>query len=304
MTRAMGEERRKGWTIWHAVAAAVAMVVGVFLTRNAWEDMLRIALMDEESSHVLLVPIALVWLVWVRKGRFRQCRPSRSFIGTALIGIGWVFWDVGYRHPVQTMFHLGAVLVVVGCLLTVVGKDVFFRFLPAFVVLVFLIPVAARLRAPIAIRMQMATAAATQTTLETMDVNVARYGNTLRINGQDVAVEEACNGMRMVFTLILVSFIFAYTTPLKDYVRLLILAASPLTALICNVIRLVPTVWMYGQLGQPMGPFGVCTKEKLGTFHDASGWVMLVVAFILLTSIVRVFRWAMIPVTTFTLANA
>jgi len=286
------------------VAAIVAVVLGMVFTRNAWGDMFHIAMLDEESSHVLLVPVAVVWLLWVRKGRFRQCRPARSFIGTALIGIGWAMWHVGYRHPVQSLFHLGAVLVVVGCLLTVVGKDVLFRFLPVFVVLVFLIPVPARVRAPLAIRMQMATAEATQTTLEAMNVNVERYGNTLRINGQDVAVEEACNGMRMVFTLILVSFIFAYTTPLKDYVRLLILAASPLTALICNVIRLVPTVWMYGEMGKPIAIFGICTKEKLGAFHDGSGWVMLVVAFVLLTSIVRVLRWAMIPVTTYTLAGA
>src|SRR5689334_4760798 len=113
MTR-IGEERRS-WTIWHAVAAVAALAIGILLTRNAWEDMLRIAVMDEESSHVLLVPIALVWLVWVRKGRFKQCRPGRSFIGTALIGIGWMLWDMGYRRPVQSFFHLGAVLVAVGC---------------------------------------------------------------------------------------------------------------------------------------------------------------------------------------------
>jgi exosortase len=299
-------DERRGWTIWHLIAAMGLVLLGIYFTSNAWLDMFHIALSDEESSHVLLVPIAVAWLVWVRKGRFRQCRPARSLIGTALIGIGWLLWDVGYRHPqrIQSFFHLGAILVAVGCLLTVVGKDVLFRFLPAFVALGFLIPVPARVRTPIAIRMQMATAEATQTTLQMLGVDVARYGNTLRINGQDVAVEEACNGMRMVFTLMMVCYIFAFITPLKDYVRILIVLASPLTALVCNVIRLVPTVYLYGQLGQPMWTLGTVTKHGLEQFHDWGGWVMLVVAFGLLTSIVRVLRWAMIPVTTYTLASA
>ncbi len=296
-------EHRKQWTVWHLVAAVLAIAAGVFATRNAWGDMFHIAMVDDESSHVLLVPIAVAWLVWVRKGRIRQCQPSRSLIGTALIGGGWFMWDLGYRGgELQSFFHFGAVLVAVGCFLTVVGKDILFRFLPAFLALVFLVPVPGRVRAWMAIPMQTATAEATQTTLEVLGANVERHGNALRINGHDVLVEEACNGMRMVFTLILVCYIFAFITPLRHYVRLLILAASPLTAIICNVIRLVPTVWLYGQVSQTVAGWTV-TQERAAEFHDITGWIMLVVAFVILTSIVRVLRWAMIPVTTYTLAS-
>jgi exosortase/archaeosortase family protein len=66
----------------------------------------------------------------------------------------------------------------------------------------------------------------------------------LRVNGVDVAIGEACNGMRMTFALVLVSFAFALTTPLNGYVRVLIVLLSPVSAVIANVIRLVPTVWV------------------------------------------------------------
>src|SRR4051812_2909844 len=117
-------EIRKTWTVWHLIAAIGLVAVGILCTFNAWQDMFHIAMLDEESSHVLLVPIAVAWLVFVRKGRFAQCRPIPSLIGTLLIGIGWLMWDRGYRHEIQSFFHFGAVLVAVGCLLTVVGKDV------------------------------------------------------------------------------------------------------------------------------------------------------------------------------------
>ena len=36
---------------------------------------------------------------------------------------------------------------------------------------------------------------------------------------------EACNGMRMVFALVLVSYAFAYSMPLRNTVRILVLIA-------------------------------------------------------------------------------
>ena len=108
----------------------------------------------------------------------------------------------------------------------------------------------------------------------------------------DVEIAEACNGLRMVFALVLVSFAFAFGMPLKIYARVLVLLATPISAIVCNVFRLVPTVWLYGYYP---GAFA-------DQFHTASAWVMLVVAFLMLVGILRLLRWALIPVTQYTLA--
>ena len=84
----------------------------------------------------------------------------------------------------------------------------------------------------------------------------------------------------------------AYGTPLREFVRVIILVASPISAIVCNVIRLVPTIWMFGNLD----------KEIAEGFHDISGWVMLPLAFLILLGIVRLMRWALIPVYRYSLA--
>jgi exosortase len=285
---------RNGWTMWHLIGAVALVGVAVVLTREAWADIVRVGIADEESSHILLVPVVVAWLLWVRRERFRNCTPKGKWIGTLLILAGWYIWSYGYHHQHQASWHIGAVVIAVGGLLTVLGRDVLRKFLPAFVALVFLIPVPSTTRQRIAIPMQTATASATQAASETLGVKVERRGNLLHINGNDVAVAEACNGMRMVFTLILVSYLFAFTTLLRGYVRAIILIASPLTALVANVFRLVPTVWMYGYV----------SNDAAELFHDISGWVMLVVAFLSLMGIVRALRWAMVPVTPYALASA
>lgn len=281
-----------GWTPWHAVGAAAMAALGVLATWPAWKDIYSIASNDEEASHIFLVPIVAAWMVWVRRVRLRNCPPAGTLVGPPLVLAGWIASVLGYNHGIQSAWHAGAVAVVVGCVLSVLGVYVLLRFLPAFVVLIFLIPVPGGLRQAIAVPLQTATAATTQAIMEIIGVAVERSGNQLAINGTDVTVAEACNGMRMVFALVLVSFAFAYSMPLRNVVRLIVLAASPLAAIACNVIRLIPTIWL----------FGYANQATAKAFHDFSGWVMLPIAFLLLLGVIRTLRWALVPVARFNLA--
>lgn len=281
-----------GWTPWHAVGAVLMALIGFYATRAAWADIYFIATVDEEASHIFLVPIVAGWMIWVRRLRLRYCPPSGTMIGPVLVAIGWALSMYGLNRGMQSLWHGGAVVVVTGCVLSVLGKNVLFRFLPAFAVLVFLVPVPGKLRHDIAVPLQTATAASTQAVMEIFGVAMERSGNVLAINGHEVAVAEACNGMRMVFALVLVSYAFAYSMPLRNSVRVLVLIASPLAALVCNIIRLIPTIWLYGNASQ----------RAADSFHDVSGWIMLPVAFLLLLGVVRVLRWALIPVAKFNLA--
>jgi len=172
------------------------------------------------------------------------------------------------------------------------GRDLLKQFLPAIIAILFVVPVPGRVRQRIAIPMETTTAAVTQHVYETLGLSIERSGNTLSLNGHEVDIVEACNGLRMVVALTLVSYAFAWGTPLRWYVRLIVLALSPISAILCNVVRLVPTVYLYGY--HP--------GEFAGRFHDLSGWVMLFVSFFMLMGVIRLLRWALVPVNHYVLA--
>lgn len=280
------------WTRWQPVALAVLMALGIAATFDAWRDIFRIVCKDEESSHIWLVPVIAAWLVWRRRGRLRRCAPTGLLLGPILIVLGGLLYMAGAVYLIQSPWHAGAVLLLIGCMLSVLGKDTLVQLAPAFVVLIFLVPVPGRLRQQIAIPLEGLTAQTTQFCCEILGLPVERQGTVLQINGVDVAIEEACNGLRMVFSLTLVSYAIAFSSPLKNSIRLGMIAASPLLAIVFNVLRLVPTVWLYGY-------FPITTANH---FHDISGWLMPPAAFLTLLGLVRLLRWAMVPVTRFTLA--
>jgi exosortase len=262
------------------IAAALALLAGVVLL-DAWRDILRLGLANEELSYVLLAPVMIVWIAWTRRHTLDRCRLRGGWTGLLILLFGWLVYWYGF-HVDPVLWRAGAVVAAVGAVVAVLGFDVLWKFLPAFAATIFLIPISPNGRYRLAVPLQNATAKATQTVCDIFGIYVDRAGNLLTINGVDVTVAEACNGMRMILTLFLVCYVVAFTAPLRPWQRLVFLAATPLVAVIANVVRLVPTVWLFGHASQ----------ETAHRFHDVSGWVMTVVSFVGLMGLCRLIERA------------
>ena len=278
-----------------AVAVGVALAAAaVAATWDAWVAIVRRATLDDEQSHVLLVPIVVLWLVWVRRERLRGYVPEATWAGPVLIAAGWGLHRLGDTYLIESAWHLGAVVAAAGAFLAATGGGLLARLLPAFGALCFLVPVPGVVRHGIALPLQTATAECTRVVLETFGVAVDRSGNMLRVNDHEVMIAEACNGLRMAFALLLVSYTFAWGGPLRNGVRVAVVLATPITAIAFNVVRLVPVVWSFGAL-----PASVADA-----IHAASGWTMLPFAYLALMGLMRLLRWAQVPVTPYAHAHA
>ncbi|MCA9289169.1 MAG: exosortase/archaeosortase family protein, partial [Phycisphaerales bacterium] len=168
----------------------------------------------------------------------------------------------------------------------ILGVRVAIAFFPSFIGLAFFLPVPGTIRQEIAVPLQEVSARAGEFALDVLGVPVERTGSALTVNGVPVMIAEACNGMRMVSALALVSFAFIFSVPMSNRIRLLILAISPLVAVLVNIIRLIPTVLFYGY----------ADANIAGAFHDASGWLGLVLAFGVLWAFLSVLRWLEVPI--------
>ncbi len=283
---------RRAWGIREWALLALLLAVAASAHRAALLDMLLFGLKSEEQSHILLVPFVAGWLFWLRRSRLRGVRVAPSLWGPVVIAAAWAISWMGVEYDLQVAWHLGALLALAGCLLSMAGWSPFRMFMPVFVALLFTIPVPGALRLVIALPLQTMATVTTQTMLELLGVPATRLGHVLMIHGEQVAVGEACNGMRMVFALGLIVYAFAFSMPLRPSVRTIMLVLSPVAALVTNVIRLIPTTLF----------FGYGTIEQAQFFHDISGWIMLPVALLMMIGVLKMIRWIELPVMSFRLA--
>lgn len=284
--------RTDRWTAWHLAGAAAMGALAICATLDAWSDIFLIARKNEEYSHIFLVPLVAAAMVFVRRARFRYCKPTGTAVGFFIAAAGWIVHVFGFYHNYDSLWHGGAVLVLIGCVLSVLGKHALFRFFPALAVLIFLVPVPGIIRLRIAAPLETWTAHISEVLLSAAGMAITRQGNVLTVGGHAVNIVEACNGLRMVFALILVSYFFGFALPLRNSVRFAILLASPFAAIVCNVLRILPTVWLYGR-----------SNMAGDVFHNYSGWLMLPISFLILLGIIGALRWAMVPVMRYTLAS-
>jgi len=284
---------KQSWRAADCALLAVLLGVGAYLHRQPLADIVAIGLRDEEQSHIFLAPVVALWLLWLRRSRLRYVSRRPSPVGPLLAAAGWLASWWGFSTGVQLMWHGGALVTLVGIVLSFTGTLPLRLFAPVFAALGFMLPIPGIVRHEIAYPLQAMAATITHGTFELIGIGAVKSGNVLVINGEQVAVGEACNGMRMVFALMLVVYAFAFCTPLKPGTRLVLLLVSPVVALGCNVVRLVPTSLF----------FGYGSVEAAQTFHDLAGWVMLPVALLALLGVLRLIRWLEFPVTSFRLAS-
>ncbi|HYE20334.1 MAG TPA: exosortase/archaeosortase family protein [Tepidisphaeraceae bacterium] len=258
--------------------ALAVLAIAVLARGSAWLDWCEVgSKLDPESSHIFLVVPFAAAIVYANRSKLAAVRWQPSWLGPVVIAAGYAIARFGYFNQKQSAFHCGSVVMAIGAIVSVLGHDVVRKFWPAFLLLGFMVPVPNMVRLQVATPLQSTTAAVVAPILEFFGEPVGRQGNSLTVNGKQVLIVEACNGLRMVWTLILVCWLFAFITPLRNWVRWLVILISPGVALVCNVVRLIPTLWMYGH----------STKENAEKFHDYAGWGMLFVAFMLLMFIIR-----------------
>ncbi len=277
---------RREWRFRDGAILVALTTLAFVASKETWAMIFATAWRDEENSYILLAPVIAIWLFWIRRERLRFCTPQATITGPAVIIVGWIMATIGVNHGYEIGEHLGALLIALGAAVTVVGWRFVRAFLPAFIALIFLLPTPGTIRGPVAIQLQETSATITTSILETFGIPIMQQGNILVVNGYDVAVAEACNGMRMISALALITYAFVFSVPMRQSVRAGFLICSPLIALVVNIIRLAPTVLLYGY----------SDKGTADAFHNLSGWAMLGIALLILWAFQSLLRWLEIPI--------
>ncbi|WP_432800394.1 exosortase/archaeosortase family protein [Poriferisphaera sp. WC338] len=263
------------------------LLLGLYLTQDAWLTIWDTAVYYQHALYVLLIPFIVFWLCWVRRQRLLFCAPVFTWIGPLMVGLGWGTYALGMSVGKATIIQFGALLIVIGCVLSVLGTDVFYRFMPAFFVLIFVIPVPSPIESRVVEPIQAATTDITQVVYELFGQEIMREGNLMITAQNDVLLlSQTGRVMSLIMTFVLISYAFAFGMPLRASARMVIILISPIIALLTNVGRSLATTWMYN----------VYDLVEVNHILSYVSWITIAVALAALYGIIRLLLWTAMPI--------
>ncbi len=273
-------------------SSSLIALIGVFWPQIA--DVAGQVVSLPDRGYIAFVPAVSLYLVFIRRSRIRvRTKTGGEFIGLFLVAASLLCSWYGHDRDLLVLWHAAPVVAFTGLLIANFGLERVLSFGPAVVVLLGLIPVPGFLRQILAVPLQGMATSITALILQELGFDAVRTGNLIELNGVQVAVGEACDGMRLLFPLAIVMYAFVYSLPLRTGFRVLLLIMCIPAALLCNVIRLVPTALCYGYF-----------PDRAASVHDVGGWFMIPLAIALLVGFLQLLKWLDFPVSRFRLATA
>jgi exosortase len=290
-------------TLWKpaALAAAVSFLylsVLMKLGHDWWTD--------ENYSHGLLVPLIIGFMLWTERGRLekaaRASRPS-VWLGGVCVALGVMALWAGTAGAELYVQRMSLVLLLAGIVIYFWGFTLLRLTFVSFVLLILAIPIPAIIFNQIAFPLQLFASRCAVWAMRVLDIPVLRQGNVIELlplgarETKRLEVVEACSGIRSLMTLVTLAVVFAYFTRPKsndkdddgaggatfDFLKrwsfwrsLIIVASAVPIAILTNAGRVSGT----GILAHFYG-----LKVADGFFHSFSGWVVYVVAFMLLFAV-------------------
>ena len=263
---------------WAAFAVLVALLIVAAYPSLEWM-VVHEWFGAEEYSHAVLIPLIAAYLVRQRADVFDDPTPPQGHaFGVLLLAAGCAAVLVGNLSTVHAITQYGFVIGVFGALGATFGNTVLRGLAVPLMVLVFMIPLPNFLYQPLSSQLQLYSSEIGVALIRSFGISVFLHGNVIDLGSYQLQVLEACNGLRYLFPLASLGFLFGYLYRGPVWQRVVLVAASAPITIALNSFRIAV-------IGVTVERWGVAAAE--GFLHEFEGWVVFAACVALLLALAR-----------------
>jgi len=234
----------------------------------------RWTLADSYYSHGPLVPLVALYFVWRDRRRLLALRAEPSTLGLLILLAGLLVLILSGLFTVYFTAAFGMLLTIWGLCGFLFGRRALRRLAFPVLMLVFMIPLPLSVIADVSLRMKLFATRAALALLGAFGIDSVNDGSKIYLeNGATVTVGNACSGLRSLIALIFLGVLFATLCRLRFWKRIALFASSVPIAILANIVRVFLLCLVANQWGE---------RAVHGFVHDASGYLIYLVAFLLL----------------------
>jgi exosortase/archaeosortase family protein len=240
------------------VAFIVLLCLCLAVFRDEVFAILRGALTLSEWAHALVIPVAIVAIIFLRRHEFENAMTNGSFWGIALIIFGLAMHG-GTRWPFSFNYgqQIALVPTVAGVVLVSFGWRVFLKSIPLFALVGLAVPFGGRMYATMVIRPETYTITGVSAILDRLggtEIFVRGVDMTFLRNGRSgiVALAETNRGARLMLAFASLGVFVLFCKP-RSWPRIFFVGFMAVAAILfCNFIRFL--IWSMIEIYSAAGP--------------------------------------------------
>ena len=248
------------------LAAAWTLLIGLFL--SDWRDMAAQWWDISTYNHILLIPAIVAWLVSLRARELARLTPEAWWPGLVLVGLALLLWVAGSFAGLSLARHLGAVVMLQGAVLAMLGPRVGWGLAFPLAYMLFLVPVGEEL-VPM---LQLVTAQMTMALLDVSGVPALLEGVFITTAFGYFKVAEACSGVKFLIAMIAFGALVANVSFRSWQRRLGFMTVAVAVPVLANGVRAWGTIFISKYQG---------VEFAAGFDHVFYGWIFFAAVIVL-----------------------
>jgi exosortase len=228
---------------------------------------------DADMGHGFFVPVIAGYIVWQERKELLAVSYQPSWWGLPIVLYGGLQLTIATLGAELFLARTAFVITLIGVVCTLGGTALVRRLAFPLFLLFFMVPIPAVIYYQITFPLQMLASRLAEMSLPVLGVPVIRDGNILTLPGDHrLSVVEACSGIRSLLTLTFLSLVYGYFFEKRKWLRALLFFSTVPIAIVANASRVTAT--------------GILTEVNPdlaeGLFHTAEGWLIFMVAGVIL----------------------
>jgi exosortase len=228
---------------------------------------------DPNFEHGIFVPLFALFVLWQDRKRLQTIASDPSWAGLPVIVLSLIMLAIGVMGAENFLSRTSLLILLAGLMILFQGSAFFRAVLFPWAFLFLMIPIPSLILQQITFPLQLLASRVATGMLELVGVPVLRQGNVIVLASMPLDVAEACSGIRSLLTLLTLAIIYGYLMEKRIWVRIVLAISAVPIAVAANSFRVFGT----GMLVQYWDP-----DKAEGFFHTFEGWLIFVVALILL----------------------
>lgn len=225
-----------------------------------------------DAARAIFPPAIAALAVWEKRRELPSRKIAPDAIGIVVLALGAAMAFAGVAGGSLTLARLAFLVSLCGCILAACGRAILRLLAFPLALLLFALPAPSPVYYRLTSPLQAVASSGAEISFRLLGFHAVQSGNAIYLPSQILVISEACSGVQSLLTLTFFCVVYAYWNERRPWARVALVAAALPASILMNIIRITVT-GLFGEFQR---------KYTQGVWHEALGYITLVLAFCLI----------------------